>query len=253
LARSAAETVVVDLPGLDPGGRPPFDAQVALSRADVEECAAEVRRRACSIARRAVEEVAGLRWDQIDEVILVGGQTLMPALQRDVEQLSGRRPRVNDRPQQAVALGAGVYGRILSLGRARFHENALVNVLALALGIRLDDNAFEPLAPANATVPFLSAPFAVTTTEDNQTSIHVELLQGPRGATRADQCVVLGSIDMEVPPAPARQPRFEVQLDVRSDGTLKVKVSDSRRDRQETLEVVGGTVLAWRDRPETPR
>jgi len=251
VALSAQEAVTVNLPGLDLGSRPPFDAQIELTRDQLETCAADVLRRTRTITKRAVENVAGLTWDQIDEVILVGGQTLMPAIQRDVEELTKHKPRVNDRPYLAVALGAGEYAHNLSLGHGKFHENALINVIALPLGIRLDDNTFEPLVQANATVPHVSRPFPVTTLEDNQTSISVEVLQGPRGATQADQCVMLGSIDMEVPPAPARTPKFEVVFDVLSDGTMKVIVADTRRKRSETLDIVETRrTLAWRDQSQ---
>src|SRR5260370_1183833 len=81
---------------------------------------------------------------------------------------AGRRPGVSSQPQLAVSLGAATYAHVLSLGKARFHQNTLINVIALALGIRLEDDTFEALIPANATVPYASKPFAVTTTEDNQ-------------------------------------------------------------------------------------
>jgi molecular chaperone DnaK len=202
------------------------------------------------VVRRAVEDVAGLSWGALDEVILVGGQMLMPAVQRDLQELTKRRPRVSDRPQLAVALGAATYGHILSLGRERFHENTLINVIALALGIRLEDNTFAPLVPANVALPYTSAPYLATTTEDNQTFIRVEILQGPRHATRADQCVVLGSLDMEVLPAPQGTPRLEIRFEVRADGTLQVEVADARRDRRKPLSIdlVETRGLAWRER-----
>jgi molecular chaperone DnaK len=250
IALSTHEVATIDLQSLDLGRGAPFDARIELTRGQLEACARELLRRARTITRRVVEDVAELTWDAIHEVILVGGQTLMPAVQREVEELTGRRPRVNDRPQVAVALGAAEYAHILSLGRERFPENALINVIALPLGIRLDNETFKPLVPANATVPHVSRPYPVTTMEDNQTSIHVEVLQGPRGATRADECVVLGSIDMEVPPAPARVLKFEVQFDVQSDSTMRVEVADVQRDRRETIDIVlNKDVIAWRDQP----
>jgi molecular chaperone DnaK len=242
VALSGRERVRVSLPA---GGG---EVAVELARPDLEACAADVLRRTQAIARRAVEEVAGLRWDRLDEVILVGGQTLMPAVRQAVAELCGRPPRAPDRPQLAVALGAGEYARILALGREKFHQNALVNVIALPLGIRLEDHTFEELVPANATLPHSSRAFPVTTVDDNQTAIRVEVLQGPRGARRADECVVLGGLDMEVPPAPARTPRLEVQLEVQSDGTMKVAVTDTRRDRRATLDIFETRILAWRDR-----
>ncbi|MBK9711945.1 MAG: Hsp70 family protein [Kouleothrix sp.] len=245
------DSTTIDLPALDLGSGSPFDMRIELTRAQLEQRAAEVVRKTIEITRRAVEDVAGLGWDKIDEVILVGGPTLMPIVQREVERLTGRRPLVSDQPQLTVALGAGEYAHILSQGQEKFQENALINVIALPLGIRLDDDTFEPLVEANATVPHTSRAFPVTTTEDNQKTIHVEVLQGPRGATRADQCVVLGSVDMEVPAAPARTPKFEIIFDVQSDGTMKAIVNDTRRNRTATLDIVETRTLTWRDRSLT--
>jgi molecular chaperone DnaK len=250
VALSGQESVGVDLLSLNVGGA----ARVALDRGQLEACAEPVRRRVRDIVRRAVEDVAGLSWGQIAEVILVGGQTLMPAVQRDLEGLTGRPPRVNDRPQLAVALGAAAYGHILSLGRERFHENTLINVIALALGIKLEDNTFEQLVPANVPLPYPSRPYLVTTTEDNQPSIRVEVLQGPRHARRADECVVLGTIPMEVLPAPARTPRIEVTFAVGADATLRIEVVDTRRDRREvwTTDLAASGGLAWRPQEPPP-
>jgi molecular chaperone DnaK len=246
IALSTEEVVAVTLPALDLGSRGPFDAVVELRRARLEECAAPVLRRTVEITRRAVLEVAGLGWDDIDEVLLVGGQTRMPAVRRAVEEVTGRRPRVSEWPERLVALGAGEYARILGLGQHRFPENALVNVLALPLGIRLDADTFKVLVGANVTVPHRSAPYLVTTTENNQTSVRLEVLQGARGVTRARDCVVVGSLDMEVPSAKAGEPRFEVVFDVKSDGTMSVLLSDlSRLRAPEVIDVV--TERAWRD------
>jgi molecular chaperone DnaK len=243
VALSSQEQVLVPLTTPDGG-----DASLSLSRARLEECAAAVRRRVVDSTRRVVEEVACLTWEQV-EVVLVGGQTLMPAIRRDVAELAGRLPLVHDRPQLAVALGAGRYARALSQGREKLHEPTLINVIAQSLGIRLDENTFLPLVPANATVPHSSDPFAVTTTEDNQPHIRVEVLQGPPGATRADQCVVLGWPSMDVLPAPRGVPRFEVRFDVQSDRTMRVAVSDSTSDRQRVVDIVEtgeSRRLTWR-------
>lgn len=246
-----ADTIMVNLPNLDLGSRTRFDAEIELTREQLETCAANVLKRTRAIAKRAVEDVASLTWDEIDEIILVGGQTLMPAIQRQIKDLWGHKPRVNDKPELAVALGAGEYAHILSLGQEKFHQNALINVIALPMGIRLDDNTFKPLVEANATLPHVSKPYPVTTTEDNQTSISVDVLQGPRGAIRADECVVLGNLLMEVPPAPARTPKFEVVFDVLRDGTMQVRVEDVRRKRSKTLDIVETKQsIVWRDKPQ---
>jgi molecular chaperone DnaK len=243
VALSAAEVTTADLPGLG--------ARVEVERGRLEECAAEVRRKVVAITKRAVEEVAGLAWRDIAEVVLVGGQTLMPAIRRDLAELTGRPPRADDRPQLAVALGAGTYAHHLSRGEEHYHENTLINVLALPLGIRLtdagDENHFEPLVPANATLPYVSPPLAVTTTADHQPSIEVEVFQGPRGATRTTECVSLGSVVLPVLPAPAGAPKFEVTLDVQNDATVWVEVRDARREAPQRHRLLGRLELAWRE------
>lgn len=249
IALSTQERVIIDLPALDLGSRDPFDARIELTRTHLDACASDVLERANAIVQRAIVEVAGLKWDDIDEIILVGGQTLMPAVQRSVEALTGKKPPVLQRPQLAVALGAGEYGRILSRGLEKFEENALINVIALPLGIRLDDNTFQKLILANATVPCLSEPLPITTTEDYQTKIVIEVLQGPRNAPTADECVSLGKLEMEVPPELKRIPKLNVVFDVKADGTMKLIVTDTRRNRSETLDIIETHVITLRDQP----
>jgi molecular chaperone DnaK len=223
---------------LDLGRRAPFLAEIEITRAVLNECATEVISRARQITERAVKQIAGLNWDDIDEVLLVGGQTLMPAIQQDVENLTGSNPHVSERPQLAIALGAGEYAHILSLGEEKFHQNTLINVIALPLGVRERENDFVPLVKANVAVPHTSQPYFATNPEDNQTSIRVEVLQGSRDATRADQCVPLGALEMAVLPRPARSHKFEIVLDVKSDGTMKVIVTDKHSNRSETQDIV---------------
>jgi molecular chaperone DnaK (HSP70) len=211
-----------------------------VTRAVLEERSAALRKKACDVAARAVRDVAGLEWGQLDEVILVGGQVLMPAVQRDVAALARKAPRVLRQPQLAVALGAARYAHFLSLGSECHHENALVNVLALDLGIRLEEDGFERLVPAGSTLPYASKPREVTTTRDRQETVRVDVLQGPRGARRAGECVVLGGLEVRAAPAPAGQPRFEVSLEVAHDSTVRVKVRDvSGRAPAQTKDVTG--------------
>src|SRR5262249_36256004 len=150
----------------------------------------------------------------------------------------GRKPHVSERPQQAIALGAGEYGRILSLGREKFHQNTLVNVIALPLGVRQGANDFHQLVKANVQVPHTSAPHFVTNPLDNQAQIRVEVLQGPRDATLADQCVPLGFLEMNILPRPAFSHKFAIVLDVKSDGTMKVIVTDKHSSLSKTEDIV---------------
>jgi len=252
LSNTQKNTVWIELPSLDLGSSVPFDARIEITRAQLEECARDVIQRTLRITKRAVRDVAGFNWEQIDEIILVGGQTLMPAVQREVEALTGHKPRVNDRPQLAVALGAAEYAHILSLGQEKFQNNALINVIALPLGIRLEESTFVPLVPANATLPHPSEAYPVTTVEDNQTEIQVEIYQAAREDLPINQCILLGSISMEVQPAPARTPKFEVIFEVQADGTMKVIVTNTKNRQHKVLDIFEGKkILVWRDRIPT--
>jgi molecular chaperone DnaK len=231
------ETTTINLI-LDLGSRAAFDASIEVTRDELNHCAEPVITRAREIAVRAVTQIAGLTWDDIDEVLLVGGQTLMPAVQQDVENFTGMKPHVSERPQRAIALGAGEYGRILNLGEEKFHQNTLIDVIALPIGVRQGENDFHQLVKANVAVPHTSEPHFVTNAKDNQTEIRVEVLQGPRDATLADQCVPLGALEMDILPGPARSHKFGIVLDVKSNGTMKVIVTDKHSGRSETKDIV---------------
>ena len=240
----------VRLSQLDLGSGAPFDFEIELTREQAETCAAPTLRRAREITERAVTRIAGLAWEEIHEVVLVGGQTLMPALQRDVEAFAGKKPRVSERPQTAIALGAAMYAHMLSAGSAGAEpSHVLTNTIALALGIRLADDSFRKIVDANVTVPHQSQEIGVMTTRDDQTEIVVEVLQGRHDATRADDCVSLGSIRMEVPPAPAGQNRYGVRFEVAGNGTMTVTVADPRRNRSEPLVIGDKALLVYREKP----
>ena len=236
VALGQVETVPVNLT-LNLGSRSPFDISIDVTRDVLNQCAQPVIDRAHKITERAITQIAGRSWDSIDEVLLVGGQTLMAAIQKDVEQLTGKKPHVSERPQQAIALGAGEYGRILSLGAEKFHQHTLLNVIALPLGVREGENEFHELVKANVAVPHQSQAYYVTNVADNQTQIRVEVLQRPRDVVIADHCVPLGFLEMDILPRPAKSHKFAIVLDVESDGTMKVIVTDKLSNRSETKDI----------------
>jgi molecular chaperone DnaK len=252
--RLAAERAKVELGSVESvpikltlvlGNQAPFDIDIEVTRDTLNHCAEEVIKRARTITETAVTKIGGLSWSDIDKVLLVGGQTLMPAIQADVEQLTGIKPHVSERPQQAIALGAAEYGRTLSLGEEKFYQNTLINVIALPLGVRLGKNDFCQLVPANAVVPHISKEHFVSNPNDNQTEIRVEVLQGTRDATLADQCVRLGHVDMNILPRPAGSHKIKIVFDVKSDGTMKVIVTDERTGHSVTEDITEGKTIRF--------
>jgi molecular chaperone DnaK len=225
-ALSSEATYPIQLPQLELAGGS-RDVNLEMTRAQLEQCAEDVLRRTREITQLALKKADGLTWDEIDQIILVGGQTLMPAIQQSVAAMSDKEPRVLKWPQQAVARGAGEYAHVHTLSQQEIEARALSHVVALPLGTRIDTNTFKTIVEANSTVPHLSGPLRVTTTEDNQPSITVEALQKPRDAKTADDCTFLGQLKMDnLPKAPKGVPTFRVQFDVEQDGTMKVIVSD---------------------------
>lgn len=225
------------LPQLNLGGKL-VDVNLELTREQLERCADAVIQRTCEITQSALVK-AGLKWEDIDQILLVGGQTQMPAIQHAVQQMTGKQPRKLDWPQEAVARGAGEYAHILSLGQKAIYEHALTHVTALPLGTRLDTNTFYPIVQANSRVPAIGKA-NVTTTQDNETEIIVHVLQKPREAITADDCTLLGSLQLRgIPPAPKGVPTFELAFNVKDDGTLKVTVTDiAGRLPERTIDIV---------------
>jgi molecular chaperone DnaK len=234
---SCDEAVVIDLPSLYLENSSPVDAQIELTRAQLEQCAQKVIQRTLEITERVIK-TKNFTWKDIDEVILVGWQTLMPAIKHRVEELTGIKPHISKQPELAVALGAGEYAHILSLGEDKLQENFLADVIALPLGIRLTGDKFDVLVEADAPLPYTSKKWSVTTTEDNQQSISVEVLQGQKEATKASECVVLGSLNMNVLPAPKGKPKFDVVLAVQDDGTMQVTVTDALTGKTEKKDLI---------------
>lgn len=234
---STDEVVVIDLPSQDFRNSLPSGAKIELTRTQLEVCAEKVIKRTLEITERAVKS-KNLTWKDIDEVILVGWQTLMPAVERRVQELTGIKPHISQDPELAVALGAGEYAHILNLGEEKLQENFLADVIALPLGIRLAGDKFDVLVEANAPLPYTSRKWPVTTTEDNQQLIRVEVLQGWREVTKASECVVLGSLEMNVLAAVAKGiPKFDVTLAVQDDGTMYVTVTDALTGKTEKKDL----------------
>jgi len=231
VALSGQESFMVDIDGLRLGPDLPAGTQIVCTREQLNRCAKDVVDRAAAICRRAVEQIARLTWSDIDEIILVGGQTLMPAVQESVAALTGKPPRSLDRPQEVVALGAGVYAHIISQGAQVIQQQLLTNVVALPLGIHLplETPSFRALIMANTDLPTRSQPpYMVRPARDNETSIEVEILQGKQyNAVSADQCDLIGVVRIEnIEPGKSEDRPFSITLEAEEDGILKVRVDD---------------------------
>jgi len=174
---------------------------------------------------------AKLKPSEIDEVVLVGGTTRTPLIQRTVQEFFDRKPHTELNPDEVVALGAAVQANILERGVSNM---LLLDVTPLSLGIETYGGAVAKVIPRNSTIP-ASAQEMYTTGVDNQTGIDIHVLQGEREL--AKDCRSLARFTLKTPPAPAGLPRIEVKFLIDANGILQVGAKDTRTGEQRTIEV----------------
>jgi Fe-S protein assembly chaperone HscA len=178
---------------------------------------------------------AGLKPEQIDEVVLVGGSTRIPAVRRLVEDLFQREPRTDLNPDEVVALGAAVQAHILGGGSEITQDMLLLDVTPLSLGIEVAGGVTDKIILRNSTVP-ASATQYYTTQVDGQTNVAIHVLQGERELAR--DCRSLARFDLKgVPPMPAGLPRIEVKFLIDANGILRVSAREQRSGQEAEIDV----------------
>jgi Fe-S protein assembly chaperone HscA len=202
----------------------------ALSREEFEGWIAPIVERTLGPCKRALRD-AGLKPEQIDEVVLVGGSTRLPLVRRRVQELFGRKPHCELNPDEVVALGAAVQAHILEGGVT---DMLLLDVTPLSLGIETMGGAVAKIIPRNATIP-ASASEMFTTYVDNQTGVDIQVVQGERELVK--DCRSLARFTLKVPPQPAGLPRIEVKFLIDANGILSVTARDLRTGQEHTVEV----------------
>lgn len=235
---STAMQTEVNIPFVTSGADGPKHLLVTLTRAKLEELTQEFVDRAMMITKRAIE-ASPFKTGEINEVVLVGGQTRMPALQNAVKQFFGKDPHMGVNPDEVVAVGAAIQGGILG-GEVR--DVLLLDVIPLSLGIETLGGVATKLIEKNTTVPTQRSQ-VFSTAADNQTSVEIHITQGERALSADNKS--LGRFILDgIPPAPRGMPQVEVTFDVDANGILNVTAKDKASGKANSIKITASSGLS---------
>ncbi|TXH71615.1 MAG: molecular chaperone DnaK [Thiothrix sp.] len=235
---SSSQQTDVNLPYITADASGPKHMNIKVTRAKLESLVDDLITRTIEPCKIALKD-AGLSASQINEVILVGGQTRMPKVQEAVKNFFGKEPRRDVNPDEAVAVGAAIQGGVLSGG---VKDILLLDVTPLSLGIETLGGVMTKLIDKNTTIP-TKANQVFSTADDNQTAVTVHVVQGERQMARDNKS--LGRFDLQdIPPAPRGMPQIEVTFDIDANGILNVSAKDKATGKQQSIVIKASSGLS---------